>query len=979
MIQDKLKNPPKQYRPSPFWSWNENLNTEETLRQVAEMDEAGMGGYFMHARGGLQTPYLQKEWFDQVRAATLEGDKREMLAWGYDENGWPSGFGGGLVNGLGEAYQQKYLRCVTTDAPVQEEHTLINVMLDGQNRHCYYEVNPFYVDTLDKAVIDEFLRTTHQVYKDTLGEDFDKMTGFFTDEPQVSRNGFPWSHCIAEEYTRLYGEDLLPMLPHLFIETDRSAMVRYRFWRIVRDLFAESFNKNIHEWCRANGSALTGHMVIEEGFYDQILANGSCMTQYPHMDIPGMDHLGRSLAWIQTDMQLASAANQMGQKQLLSETFALSGWNVSFEDLRNIYENQMVHGINYLCQHLEGYSLRGIRKRDYPASLFKQQPWWGHYRLFNDMVSRIGMLLAEGEVQTDVLVLHTIESGWVKMGERSTDAAVNDFCWKMLDTMEALERHQIPYHLGDGGIMADHGKVEAGKLVIGTQRYSLVIVPPALCFGRRTFELLQEFKAQGGCILFSEQQPTMIDGIATDEWESLAQGCTTVDHKEVHLAVPAELVPYTLDYTGDHVKNYVLATKRRFADEGMTMVYLCNPCDVAHEATLRIPGGSASLFDAVSGNEKAIPFTVDGGQLAIDITLPQRGSAVMFVYDDAARWAPAKKAVPSTATITHKLKGNWEIVKADDNTLTLDYGDVTFDGESAGKAIPISDVQEMACAFGRAVKTAVTFHFAVRNKAFSRCQLMVETPEIFAITVNGHPVDNKDIGFCYDRSFRLIDIFPYVQAGENTLTLTCDFVQSPTTYENLEKSLHFESEKNKLTYDMEIEAVYLKGDFGVFTEAPFEALERRGLRTTGGFVLDAMPATITDGALAPQGFPFFAGSMTFRKVIPLTAEEAATARFAVDRLCSTVTEVAVNGEQAGNILWRPYALDIAPYCHAGENTVDVTVTGNLRNLLGPFHLKEGECFAVCPHSFFHYSPLWLHGENGQWDDRYCFVEYGLFF
>ena len=33
-----------------------------------------------------------------------------MRPWAYDENGWPSGFGNGLVNGLGIQYQQKYLR-----------------------------------------------------------------------------------------------------------------------------------------------------------------------------------------------------------------------------------------------------------------------------------------------------------------------------------------------------------------------------------------------------------------------------------------------------------------------------------------------------------------------------------------------------------------------------------------------------------------------------------------------------------------------------------------------------------------------------------------------------------------------------------------------------------------------------------------------------------------------------------------------------
>ena len=105
-----LKHIPNQYRPIPFWSWNEKLDERETRRQIEKMDEAGIGGFFMHARGGLQTEYMSDEWFSNVAASIDEAKKRGMRAWAYDENGWPSGFGSGIVNGRGVAYQQKYLR-----------------------------------------------------------------------------------------------------------------------------------------------------------------------------------------------------------------------------------------------------------------------------------------------------------------------------------------------------------------------------------------------------------------------------------------------------------------------------------------------------------------------------------------------------------------------------------------------------------------------------------------------------------------------------------------------------------------------------------------------------------------------------------------------------------------------------------------------------------------------------------------------------
>ena len=45
----KLQNPPKEFRPIPFWSWNEKLSVAETRRQIAEMERVGIGGYFMHS------------------------------------------------------------------------------------------------------------------------------------------------------------------------------------------------------------------------------------------------------------------------------------------------------------------------------------------------------------------------------------------------------------------------------------------------------------------------------------------------------------------------------------------------------------------------------------------------------------------------------------------------------------------------------------------------------------------------------------------------------------------------------------------------------------------------------------------------------------------------------------------------------------------------------------------------------------------
>ncbi len=974
MFYKNLKNPPNKYRPAPFWSWNEKLDTRETAAQVREMSDTGIGGYFMHARGGLQTEYMSDEWFDNVKATLREGKKLGMKSWGYDENGWPSGFASGLVNGMGLKYQQKYLRCEETETAVKKDNTIINLPYEDKNLHFYYEVNPFYVDTLDGEVISEFIRQTHCAYKQELGDEFECMAGFFTDEPQISRNGYPWSFILEKEYIKAYGESLIDKLTDLFYDTENCSEIRYNFFKLITHLFSENFMNNIYKWCQSNGSALTGHLVLEEGLWDHLLSNGAGMPHYEYMTIPGIDNLGRMLNRIDCSMQVSSVANQLGKKQILSETFAACGWNVSFEELLLIYEHQMVHGINYLCQHLEGYTLRGIRKRDYPATLFKQQPWWGDYRTLNDKVSRIGMLIAEGKIEHEILVLHSADSAWAKFDINSRDYAIK-LSGEMIDVMNRLERNQLQYHLGDATIMERHSKVENGKITIGTQNYSVVVVPPADCLAAGTVKLLKEFKSQGGLVIFTDRVPTMIDGKTTDEVVNFAKDCICTDGNGLITAIPESYRKIKLSYDGDHNAAPILTAVRRFDEQGMTMYYLLNPCNVTHDFTATVKGGSATLFNAVTGEEEDVVFTKNNDSLDIESTVYGNGSVVLFVYDK-----PIKESAEKNNKILKplELSGEWQI-KSDDNALTLDFCDVYFDGELAYENLPVSDVQEKAIAFGRKVNTKAVFKFNVKDKSFNKLDLVVETPEIFDITVNGNAIEKNIKGYYLDTSFKVIDIFGFIKEGENEISLSCDFVQSETVYENAKNSLIFESEKNKLSYDMEIEAIYIKGNFAVVTDNTFEKLERNAVRTNGDFHLTKAPDVLNDGDVVTQGFPFFAGSMTFKKTITLTADECKNRSVKFSRLGSTVIKVKVNGIDTDKIMWQPYEIDIRGLLHEGENEIEITITGSLRNLLGPFHLIEGENHWVAPNCFFHESPIWCKGINPNWTDSYCFVEFGLFF
>lgn len=889
----------KKYRPIPFWSWNDRLSTDETREQVRIMDMAGIGGFFMHARGGLETEYMGQEWFDNVSAAVEEGKKTGMRAWAYDENGWPSGFGNGLVNGLGIAYQQKYLRMADTETCCDRE-----IGWSGAH-YFYYDVNPFYVDTLDANVTKEFLKAVYEPYYQQYGNEIE---GFFTDEPQISRDGIPWSFVFEEEYQTRWGQNLLEHLEELFLPIGDYKKTRVQFWKMVTDLFSQNFMKQIYDWCNAHGLKLTGHMVLEETLLDQLTTNGACMPHYEYFHIPGMDWLGRNIRPCLTPMQVSSVAEQLGKEAVISETFALCGHNVSFAELKGIYEWQMAHGINLLCPHLQGYTNRGLRKRDYPPAMYIQQPWWPVYHKFVDSMSREGMILNRGERPVDVLVLHPQTTAWACF-DNDQNPGLEELNQKFLDILQVLEEKHIAYHLGDETILERHGKVENGKLVVGKQRYSYIVKGSCQILLDSTQQLLDQFLREGGCCC---------------EPEDLRSN-PVVDSKDITYA-------------------------RRDCD-GYIVHFFVNTSPNSIFANILVPGrqldSSTGELRHYDPHHRFEPW----------------GS--LMVIDDGVTNIPP---VASESTLIC-LDGQWEVVGPVENALTLDHCDYYFDGVLQEKNGYVLNICERANALERPVRISQEYHITVDYIPDSM-KLACETPEKFQIQVNGQTVTCPVDGWFRDKSFQTIEIASYLQPGENSISFTCDFVQSDTVYENIRKASVFESEKNKLVYDTEIEAIYLVGNFGVRTDGVWVQLDRAAVRYQGEFVITAPPKTICMKNIEQQGFPFFSGLLTLEGTLDIYGDHPV---LDVTRKGINSLMLEING--IGKTVLAEDRLDLTDFGVTGKTKAKLTIYNNLRNLLGPHHQAVGEDYYVGPWCFYQEQCVWC--PTPDWNKEYCFAETGF--
>ena len=70
LSKELFENPTSEYRGAPFWAWNCELKKEELLWQIEQLKAMGLGGFHMHSRDGMATPYLSDEFMELIDSVT---------------------------------------------------------------------------------------------------------------------------------------------------------------------------------------------------------------------------------------------------------------------------------------------------------------------------------------------------------------------------------------------------------------------------------------------------------------------------------------------------------------------------------------------------------------------------------------------------------------------------------------------------------------------------------------------------------------------------------------------------------------------------------------------------------------------------------------------------------------------------------------------------------------------------------------------
>ena len=1001
-LHEGFLDPPSLYRSAPFWSWNDRLTDEELVRQIQAFHEQGIGGFFMHSRVGLLTDYLSDEWMERVRTCVEEARRLDMKAWLYDEDSYPSGYAGGFVPKISKDFRAKGLRLAVLESGDDVPECLVaafRLKRDGEKVVDAVRVGPeeigssddvaafhmvyaadstwhngySYIDTRNPDAVEEFIRITHEAYKERFGDDFGGVIpGIFTDEPQTAANGcpgpcVPWTDKFLEHFQERKGYDLTPLLPSLFLEVGDHRKARLDFWDVHTQLFAEIFCKRLYDWCEENGLMLTGH--FWEHTFPGVEHSGSTMPHHEYMQMPGIDLLfnqydylrprgqGMQFGNVMIVREVGSVARQMGHQQVLSETYGGAGWELSFREQKRIGDWEYVLGINFLCQHLSLMSLRGCRKRDFPPSFLPHQPWWPEYRLLGDYFGRLSFLLSQGEAVADVLVLHPYASIWALTGGQSVDPMVGEIASAFLDLNRLMAEIHRGFDLGDETLIDRHGRIEGTSFVVGRAAYQAVVVPPCLLIRGMTLSLLERFAANGGRIVFVEPVPTLVDAEVSSRLDALLghKNSTRVELDADAIREGLSVVPpdVTLaDEAGSGAEPVYY--QHRIVDD-QHLVFLTNVDEErSFDLVVGLPEAQrVTRWDPTDGSAEELSTTSDGDFTQVRVHLPPCGSAVLVTDGDeeaqpAAPKLQARKRIPLDA-ITGRPAGpntaildrcTYRIGDADWSEPTYiqaafgairEHFGLAHDNDNRGVQLWLAH-RDLKPLEGD-TRVALRYELDLACDPPQELYFVSEIAERLTFEVNGQPVTPSDDSL-FDPAFRKIDIHEQVRKGVNEIIVRCD----------------------PFAADVELEASYLAGDFAAAWD---------GSR----IVLNKPPEAVKLGNWLDQGYPFFAGVMCYQARADLGQPAAGERIFVcLDKWEGAVVRVCVNGKEVGPIAWPPYERDVTDAATAGQNEIAVEVVTSLRNLLGPHHMKEYVPGMVAPGFFY---------QEGNWRDDYDLVPQGL--
>ncbi len=807
-----------------------------------------------------------------------------------------------------------------------------------------------YVDTMNPKAIRAFLDVTHEAYYHYVGEEFGKqIPAIFTDEPRIGKHPqisfsdshedvtLPYTEFFAEQMKKRYGMDPLDIVPEYVweLEGGKKSVGRYRYRETACECFVQSYMDQIGAWCREHGIAMTGHVLSEDSLTAQSVTVGDCMRCYRSMDLPGIDVLVDKREFV-TAKQASSVARQYGKAGVVSELYGVTHWDCDFKTYKLQGDWQAALGVTHRVPHLSYMSMAGEAKRDWPASIFYQSPWYREYPYIEDYFARLNTVLTRGKAAVRIGVIHPVESAWLEFGpndqtlaaRREMDRMLDELVrWMLYDTLDfdLLSEALLP------DLCGNKNSCEDGRLHVGQMAYEAVVVPEMTTIRSTTLSLLEQFQRRGGTLIFMGTVPHLVDGEESGRAEKLAEKSTVISRSRERLEACLEDCRDVeiRESNGSRSRNLLYQLREEGTDRWL---FCChgerknNRISRCQRYRIGVRGCFVpEQYDALDGSKKEIPYFQKGGWTYIPWAAYGEDSLLLHLKKAAedeksgntawdALGFPILLAWETAAVLEQPV----EVLREEPNVMLLDYAGFQVDDGvvwerqeilRADNAIrnmlgflPREERMNQPWFLEEKEAHKVVLYYEVEAEAEMTVSLAMEKPENCRIVLNGEEMGKKDNGCYVDPAIRVAAVLP-LKKGTNHLKLEMPYHQKT-----------------------ELENMYLLGTFDV--EAGFSRS-----------VLKPQRRCVQMGDITRQGMPFYTGNLQYR--FRFDAPKKQEYFLHVPHFKAPLLTVFVDGRKKGRIAYAPHRLSLGTL-EEGVHEVTVCLYGNRFNGFGTLHNANEE-------------------------------------
>lgn len=1023
-----FQNPGACYRGAPFWSWNTLITKEMIEQQILQFKKMGMGGFHVHVRVGLRNKYLGDEFLELVRFCNEKAKENGMLCWLYDEDRYASGMGGGEVT-KNVFFRSRWLKLTTSkdeemldsfeefiekqrknekvkgcflkaydiviEAGYLKKASVINPNdeAEGVKWYLYIELakespwcnNQTYVDTLKPEAIESFINITHERYAQILQEDFGKsVPAIFTDEPRF--NGLrlpdkaeslrdiclPYTESLPNEYGNVNGMDFFEAVPYLVwsCEGEKACMQRYHYYETLSRMFADAYCKKIGDWCEEHNLISTGHLFGEDGVRGQASNVGDAMRCYREFQMPGIDNLC-DLREFSAAKQASSIAHQYCKEGVLSELYGVTQWDFDFEGYKLAGDWQAALGVNIRVPHLAWASMEGEAKRDYPAAIGWQSPWYEDYSYIENHFARVNYCLTRGKPVVHVGVLHTVESFWLLQGpQNQSEGKKRQFEDDFQNITNWLLTGGIDFdYISESSLADDESVQKQDKFCCGDMQYDVILIPSCINIRKTTLEKLIRFLDAGGRVFFMGDVPEYVDCLKNKSLERLVDKCGKIsmsrqalleklnDWREVDFWKSGGKRAHNLLYQmrqEDNCRWLFVAQAYKGMEGRQDEIWYRRALHAPQNLSITIKGEwKVTKYDTLTGDVYCLKAEYHNNQTIVHYEMYGDDSLML-------RLEPMERTDECIDEYTEEAFNNRQKIEyryslpepvgyrmSEPNVLLLDYFEYALDDEEYQPRCEILKLdnlirqrlhlpmrcESLAQPYIRIKEDVREHKVRLRTKFYSfaelpDCCLALEEAGYCRCTLNGEAVNMKPQGYYVDPAIGIVKL-PTIQKGENELCLTIDYGDCTN-----------------------LEWMYILGEFGV---------DLKGAHTS----LYPKPEKLFWGDYTRQGFPFYTGNMTYIVNIPENIQNEEDKILQVPYFSGAAVKVSVDGDDDQMLAFLPYK------CSLKERSkkLQITCLGNRYNGFGQLHLIGDDMYWLGQNSW--------RTEGTSWTDTYQVKSMGI--